>query len=518
MTDMLVAQSPFTRPGPGPGFSAGGAPTACSSRTSPDKSLGRTGPGTGQGAAAGAGATAGTSAAVNGAATAFDSPVSKLPLPLNASLEVLNDSASNKADAYQVDGSSSLTLSSHITSRDIATQSTLAACHHETALTALYSKQPPPDVRHPQTQPVKQPSRLAQPAGAGKGVDTKAEIPAIDKSHLRHQSRHSTESSSAPESSPTSTTAHTAARSSVSTSQQWSDSTLPSSACASPLAQDQAVPRADTVLAGDDRQPADPETDNCRDDSQTPTVHPAPQPRSPGKPPPFLNSQRLQAVETAIRGTRLPSEAPADASLQGRRELLLPKRLSQSNSSDDNRRQSLSLPPASPRPTNKRNDIPLTSFTPGKVPPIRAFRSSGSRRSLPKDMNFTPQAYDLRDNYEDGSNDITLRGLENRFHADANAQLSDADRHDDSDDVFLRIAREDTARRLRDNDGPDDVQSSVVCSLKLLRFLFLHYMSLNLTNKQLAVANQENLASQTLVDGHTILQPSVPPTTTAATL
>ncbi|KAJ2898701.1 hypothetical protein MKZ38_003752 [Zalerion maritima] len=95
------------------------------------------------------------------------------------------------------------------------------------------------------------------------------------------------------------------------------------------------------------------------------------------------------------------------------------------------------------------------------IPPIRAFRSSGSRRSLVLDMNTrNSRPYDFGDDPADSNHrDRTLRALEGRdpddpshqhYQQSTNLDSSTRDRghgHDDGGDMFLRIAREEFARK-----------------------------------------------------------------------
>lgn len=113
------------------------------------------------------------------------------------------------------------------------------------------------------------------------------------------------------------------------------------------------------------------------------------------------------------------------------------------------------------------------------IPPIRSFRSSGSRRSSQIDMNGqSSHYYDDGDEYHDPhARDRSLRALEGRINND---WQRDADADDDNvtesenntADIFMNIAREDSfpsgSRRRTDGRGEDD-QNSVIVSL----FFFL---------------------------------------------
>ncbi|EFY98706.1 LPXTG-motif cell wall anchor domain protein [Metarhizium robertsii ARSEF 23] len=182
-------------------------------------------------------------------------------------------------------------------------------------------------------------------------------------------------------------------------------------------------------------------------------------------PPPSLNTQRLHGVEAAAQTTAQPQplpETPRTKSTQGQRELLLLNRLSGSSSSDDNRYPSPQRPPVSYRPAHKRHSIQPATLTPGRVPPIRSFRSSDSRKSLTQDMNPTSRPHDLGELYATSPEEQSPHNFEGR-HAQGGVSLNDGEsgRQDDGGDVFLRIARDEQMRRLRGEENLDDAQSSV---------------------------------------------------------
>ncbi|KAJ6446407.1 LPXTG-motif cell wall anchor domain-containingprotein [Purpureocillium lavendulum] len=161
--------------------------------------------------------------------------------------------------------------------------------------------------------------------------------------------------------------------------------------------------------------------------------------------------------------------SPSD--IQGHRELLLPKRLSQSSSSDESRHSSSHRPPISYKPPTSTTAAQSGASTPVRVPPIRGFRSSGSRKSLALDMNFRPRAYDLGDDSR-GTIDNTLRALEGRYSDDSRRsstlspgrQNGSPSTFDDTGDVFLRIARDEPGHQPDDDPLADDVQSSITTS------------------------------------------------------
>ncbi|KAK7422875.1 hypothetical protein QQZ08_009324 [Neonectria magnoliae] len=178
-------------------------------------------------------------------------------------------------------------------------------------------------------------------------------------------------------------------------------------------------------------------------------------------PPPTLNTERLQAVEAA-QAAHPSFDKPSKDSTPGQRELVLPRTLSNSSSSDDRRASTSHHPPVSYRPPVNQ---PSTS-TPVRVPPIRAFRSSGSRKSLTLDMNPRSRIYDYEDDPLDSSHDRTLRALEGRpdqefLSATSGSGRRDALDGDDTGDVFLKIAQEESRRRLPDQQLSDEPQSVV---------------------------------------------------------
>ncbi|CAF3464804.1 hypothetical protein FGSG_06975 [Fusarium graminearum PH-1] len=189
-------------------------------------------------------------------------------------------------------------------------------------------------------------------------------------------------------------------------------------------------------------------------------------------PPLSLNSERLQAIEAieaAKEGQftfRSTVESSPIESPSGQRELILPKTLSRTNS-DERRASASQRPPVSYRPplsTNSSTDSsPSTAV---RVPPIRSFRSSGSRKSINLDMNSRPRFLDSGDEDEDTNHDRTLRALEGRSDDEALRSAPVSSRrgafdNEDTGDVFLKIAREETSQRQADEQPSDDNRSIV---------------------------------------------------------
>lgn len=133
---------------------------------------------------------------------------------------------------------------------------------------------------------------------------------------------------------------------------------------------------------------------------------------------------------------------------QGQRELLLPKTVQRTAALDEKKNSASRRPPVSYKPPAS------TTGASTSIPPIRSFRSSGSRRSLVLDMNSrTTRGYEGADDGDDSSHrDRTLRALEGRREDDVVQQMTPPDSAtdrpepgaDDHGDVFMKLAREDS--------------------------------------------------------------------------
>lgn len=164
----------------------------------------------------------------------------------------------------------------------------------------------------------------------------------------------------------------------------------------------------------------------------------------------------------------------------GQRELLLPRAVKQTHTNANDTvqttksatsRPQLSLTPPTPGPT-----------TPGRIPPIHSSRSSRSRRStIPTMANSSYRYYDDGGDYRDSNNrDRSLRALEGRPSNDrapsTEADEEQAESGDNTADIFMRIAREDSASilpRPKQNDGlrGDEQTSTPVSSVFLILVL-----------------------------------------------
>ncbi|KAK3379551.1 hypothetical protein B0T24DRAFT_161713 [Lasiosphaeria ovina] len=180
-------------------------------------------------------------------------------------------------------------------------------------------------------------------------------------------------------------------------------------------------------------------------------------------PRPTLSSSRLHAVEST--DTEHPAENSTEEWAQGQRELLLPKTIETAKS--DERRKS--RPPVSYRPPPS---VVTASGGRAVIPPIRAFRSSGSRKSLVLDMHTRRVSEEsFGDDITDpNQRDRTLRALEGRPDDDysqitppdsANAMHDNDNDTDNTADIFMRIAREDSSRRAPEEQGMAEDQSAI---------------------------------------------------------
>ncbi|KAI6274210.1 hypothetical protein MCOR28_011183 [Pyricularia oryzae] len=155
------------------------------------------------------------------------------------------------------------------------------------------------------------------------------------------------------------------------------------------------------------------------------------------------------AVEAATTGTN-----PKDSASRSR--VLLAGKTSQIEDEADDKRKFKSRPPVSFRPL--RSDAPVI-----RVPPIRSFRSSGSRKSwaldtTSKTMRSTLDEGTFGDDSRDPNHrDRTLWALEGRDPADAQMTPPDSavatPDADNTADLFMKIASEDAPPAPEDGDG-----------------------------------------------------------------
>lgn len=176
------------------------------------------------------------------------------------------------------------------------------------------------------------------------------------------------------------------------------------------------------------------------------------------------NSSRHSASTLSPLASRAVKDAPSPGTAtkqwaHGQRELVLPKPVNGTPSDDDEkvprRQSSTSRPPSSYKPPRS-----LSTF--GRIPPIRSFRSSGSRRSSLPDMNNSSSRYydDDGEDYRDlNQRDRSLRALEG-VRTPPDADDENAESENNTADIFMRIAREDSSssipRRGTDRGAEDD--------------------------------------------------------------
>lgn len=211
----------------------------------------------------------------------------------------------------------------------------------------------------------------------------------------------------------------------------------------------------------------------------TPETRP---PTQPVEVTPSSNSATSPHTTHHSQGLRTP-ETTTKKWAQGQRALKSPAAVNGDNPHDSQaeRRASTSRPPVSYKP-------PRSSSTPGRpvIPPIRSFRSSGSRKSLQLDMNNSSyRSYDDgHDSRDSNHRDQSLRALEGRDSGEWQRDMSSADADDEvtatiesesTADIFMRIAHEDppaSSSRPRNDGRDEDDRASTVVSTPLPSFDF----------------------------------------------
>jgi hypothetical protein len=172
-----------------------------------------------------------------------------------------------------------------------------------------------------------------------------------------------------------------------------------------------------------------------------------PEPRKTTDDTSAAQSQTTSVAAPGIK-RRLTESAVKEAAAQGQRVLLLPKAIEATKSEDKKSR-----PPVSYKPPTTANAATTLS---GRVaiPPIRSFRSSGSRKSI-SDMpaRRTSGEYD-DDALDPNQRDRALRALEGRRNEESShpapsdsGEMTTTTDNDNTADIFMKIAREDPAPR-----------------------------------------------------------------------
>lgn len=228
------------------------------------------------------------------------------------------------------------------------------------------------------------------------------------------------------------------------------------------------TPTAHTADGQPFSSPIDPIDISTPDASSSSDVPPPPTNVSPSHSTPATRSRTRHADITPGPGNPIPPNPRRDSqsaahpsgvttvseSAQGQRELVLPKAVNGDLPYDDDKtepRKPISRPPVSYRP-------PPFSWTPGRpgIPPIRQFRSSGSRKSPQSDMNNpASRSYGDGDESENSRHrSRSLRALEGRSSIDWSREISppnadgetlDTIESENTADILMNIAHEDSS-------------------------------------------------------------------------
>ncbi|KAK3901839.1 hypothetical protein C8A05DRAFT_44606 [Staphylotrichum tortipilum] len=206
---------------------------------------------------------------------------------------------------------------------------------------------------------------------------------------------------------------------------------------------------------------ADPESVESPSSSAT-ALPPGPASKRPASfptndAPAVAQSQSSPAAAPGLKRRLTESAAVKGAPPPGQRELLLPKAIETPRVADSNKK---SRPPLSYKPPDGANtaDVAASSSSAGRavIPPIRSFRSSGSRKSVVLDMHTRRTSSDsYRDEPAGASQrDRTLRALEGQRDDDfshlvpsESGEMTTTTDNDNTADIFMKIAREDPAPR-----------------------------------------------------------------------
>ncbi|KAG5995188.1 hypothetical protein E4U52_000298 [Claviceps spartinae] len=187
-------------------------------------------------------------------------------------------------------------------------------------------------------------------------------------------------------------------------------------------------------------------------------------------PSPIVSSRRLQAVQGTEPSTpRLQSAlkpATTDSSRRGQQRSFSPKRTGHS-SPDEGQSSPSCDQPNSHKSETKRQRVHFNLSPSEQVPPPRSLRPSGSRKGLMKGMSSIPRPYNGRESFAySPASDQSPSVLEGRY-AQAVSSSSyhkahrDADRQEDTGDVFMRIAREEPVSRPSNEEVDDDTLTSI---------------------------------------------------------
>ncbi|KAI2637362.1 hypothetical protein GGS21DRAFT_474285 [Xylaria nigripes] len=160
--------------------------------------------------------------------------------------------------------------------------------------------------------------------------------------------------------------------------------------------------------------------------------------------------------DTTAASSGLPTDLISRKKTPGQRGYLLSRDSTHRTAPNDKRVSVQSKPPLSYKPSAHFNGSSPSSY----IPPIRSYRSPGERRSLVLDMNVgSARNHDTAENHSDQDHrNRTLRALEGRRESEAmqwTSLDSARDRPDgeDSGDLFLKIAREDSSQQRTATNG-----------------------------------------------------------------
>ena len=322
------------------------------------------------------------------------------------------------------------------------------------------------------------------------GTNAAADDTAADAQHLQHHQNHHPVTAPAPASEP-----HTPSNQRLPPGTPQSHSPVTSRQRPSPARsqastyQTASTSAPFTPIAA--KRPASFPVDNSPGDAlsfQSPTDGSlsfwTPETRPPTQPvqvTPRSNSATSPHTTRHSQGAQRTPETTTRKWAQGQRALTSPASVNGGSPHDSpaERRTSTSRPPVSYKPLRSASN-------PGRpvIPPIRSFRSSGSRKSLQLDMNnsFYPPYDDGHDSRDSNHRDESLRALEGRhsgewprdMSADADDEVTATIESESTADIFMRIAHEDppasSSRPRNDGRDEDDRASTVVSTPFALSF------------------------------------------------
>ncbi|KAK4157232.1 hypothetical protein C8A00DRAFT_11900 [Chaetomidium leptoderma] len=181
----------------------------------------------------------------------------------------------------------------------------------------------------------------------------------------------------------------------------------------------------------------------------------SPPPKRPASDDVSAARSQLSSVATPTLKRRLTESAVKEPA-QSQREFLLPNSVETATPDDKKSRPPLSYKPPNCASASSSASNASTSSARAVIPPIRSFRSSGSRKSVVLDMHPRRASEDL---YREGTTDSNqrdraLRTLEGRRGDDfshlapsESGEMTTTTDNENTADIFMNIAREDPAPR-----------------------------------------------------------------------